>query len=275
MKRQKYLHRISLLMIMIVLIFPMKVLAEEQDQSELNIRITAPDNRKPGETIRVTVKVPDDVKVAMAQFDLSYDSERLTLLDVKAGDCLKGEPTINSSTEGHIYIAWENTTAVQAKGEWLYCDFRAEEEGTAWVSIEQNPSLLFADGSMNPYQVLSTDKMILIQGKKEALSDTVAADQNMENKEHVLNPEEKIAAFEKEEEQQAQEQQQEQKETDQTETSSQEAVEDSSIEQKETMTEVKASSTEIAGLGTGCGILTAIVAGLLIRRHRQERKTDE
>lgn len=159
MKRKKHIYRILGMLAGIGLLWlPLDASAAET----LELRIQAPAEVKPEETFDVAVKVEGDALAAMAQFDLTYDSEKLSLLDVQSESRLKGTPMFNQAIEGHIYFAWDNVTAVEAEGNWLYCTFRAEREGTAWISVAQSDYLLFGDADMNTYQVNVTDAAVTV-----------------------------------------------------------------------------------------------------------------
>lgn len=101
----------------------------------------------------VALWVKPDSSIAMAQMDINYDSQVLTLVKAKETSLLKTAPTINDTKPGHIYFVWDSLRPVTEEGIWLTCEFIAHTEGETSVSVNQGEYLLFSGSDLVKCQV--------------------------------------------------------------------------------------------------------------------------
>lgn len=131
-----------------------------------------------GETVSLSVTVPENLGAAAMEFWLHYDSEKLVLTEVREGSALNGIDGGQAAVftpldeaepepEGQICFQWDSTrSAISAAGSVLELDFSVKEKasGDALVSLKD---VYLYDSDMNEMSVTCVDGGVSISSGVE------------------------------------------------------------------------------------------------------------
>jgi len=115
-----------------------------------------------GVALEIPVSISDMPELAMIQFCLRFDSEKITYSSFRTGSLLSGQgtPTINSNNPGKLYFVWDSTEALSGSGQigTFVFTVNADTVGNTDVSIDMDEEIVFADTAyhiLNPEFVTS------------------------------------------------------------------------------------------------------------------------
>ena len=108
-----------------------------------------------GTVLEIPVTISDMPSLAMIQFCLRYDSEKLTYSDFLEGELLAGqeEPTFNSKNAGKLYFVWDSTEPLSGSGKIGTFIFQIKDSavGSTDVCIDPDEEIVFADDTYNNF----------------------------------------------------------------------------------------------------------------------------
>ena len=110
-------------------------------------------NAQSGNAVEVPVSISDMPDLAMVQFCIRYDSEKLTYSGFRAGEMLVGQgaPTINSRNAGKLYFVWDSTEVLPDSGCLGTFLFQTKDTagGSADICIDTEEDIVFADSTFD------------------------------------------------------------------------------------------------------------------------------
>lgn len=104
---------------------------------------------KVGEEVTVSMRATAGLDVAMMQFSVRYDAERLDLISANVGEAMHGlaAMTINTGIVGKVYVSWDTIAdPLIDEGSVIEMKFRIKEEacGVAEIALDTEEEFIFA-----------------------------------------------------------------------------------------------------------------------------------
>lgn len=123
---------------------------------------------EPGETVKVSVNfgITEATPVKCAQFKLSYDDTKLTLVDaVHTNNAPTGLRLFHTETKGTVNWGWADTNDHTVGGDWVDITFTIKEDATGTASLAfYGNTLCAADVDVANYELAITNGSITITG---------------------------------------------------------------------------------------------------------------
>jgi uncharacterized membrane protein YgcG len=122
---------------------------------------------EPGDTVKVSVSfgISEETPVKCAQFKLSYDKTKLTVVDaVHTSNAPKGLRLFNTDTAGTVNWGWADTNAYTTGGEWVEITFTINEGASGTAPLTLYDSLCAAEADTENYSLAISDGAVTISG---------------------------------------------------------------------------------------------------------------
>ena len=127
----------------------------------------------PDGTVTATVELDGNMTASGVQFALSYDSNMLTLTDVKDG-ALAGSYTVNDTQNGSVQLVWYNINGkpVNGSANMLTLSFTPKSSGTTIIGFDESMDTLVVDSELNNVQTTLKAAELTVKGPSSVYHDT-------------------------------------------------------------------------------------------------------
>lgn len=127
------------------------------------------------ENVTVSVCISQNSGAEMIQFALGYDSEKLELTELDAGDALlySTAPTFSNPNMGSVYFVWDSLKPLMSGGALLIMRFQPIKgmSGEASVWIDYDDDFIFADENYNPLDIVAENGVIILSDSDNSIDD--------------------------------------------------------------------------------------------------------
>lgn len=127
----------------------------------------------------VSVQLEDGGALAMIQFALRYDPEKLECVSAAGGALLNGleEATINADIPGKIYFVWDSLEPLEADGELMRLEMRLRTDEPAALSFDFEEDCIFARDDFSQIELFTNDAAVGETGTEETTGETAPAEE--------------------------------------------------------------------------------------------------
>ena len=103
----------------------------------------------------VIAELSGNNRIAMMQFCIYYDSEKLSCSGIEVGTIFQGNlaPTINAQIPGEIALSWDSLTSLQSEGTLLLLHMQLLGDESASLSFGTDDECVFADEDFTPINI--------------------------------------------------------------------------------------------------------------------------